>query len=324
MIDRKLLGIVAVLAAVVVAASLQSSNFLSGGNLETLLYRTSLYGIISIGAAFVIVTGGIDLSIGSMICLVGLSLPYLTVGCGWPVVVAVPVALGLSIALGWFHGFLVTRLDLQPFVVTLCGLLLYRGIARWITEDRSLGFGTGEYSWMTDLVETRWEIAGGFAIRPPMLLLLAVAVASSLFLTRSIYGRYLLALGRNREATRLSGIRTDRMVVVAYVVCAGLAGLGGLLFVLDGNGGKATSLGNFYELYAIAGAVLGGCSLRGGEASIPGVVLGAALMQVLWSAIRQTDLSTELEFAVVGGVILAWVVAEELLRRLGRRRRAAG
>ena len=163
MIDRKLLGIVAVLAAVVFAASLQSANFLSGGNLETLLYRTSLYGIISIGAAFVIVTGGIDLSIGSMICLVGLSLPYLTVGCGWPVAVAVPVALGLSIALGWFHGFLVTRLDLQPFVVTLCGLLLYRGIARWITEDRSLGFGTGEYSWMTDLVETRWEIAGGFA-----------------------------------------------------------------------------------------------------------------------------------------------------------------
>lgn len=319
MIDRKVLGILAVLVVIVVITTLRSPNFLSGGNLETLLYRTSLYGVISIGAAFVIVTAGIDLSIGSMICLVGLSLPYTLVELEWSLPASFGAALLLAVLLGLLHGVLVTRLDLQPFVVTLCGLLLYRGLARWATGDRSVGFGE-QHAGLTRLVETRWQITAEFAIRPPMVVLLVVAIGATLFFGRTVWGRYLLALGRNREAARLSGIPTDRMIVVAYVVCAVLAGVGGVLFVLDGNGGKATSLGNFYELYAIAGAVLGGCSLRGGEASIPGVVLGAALMQVLWSAIRQTDMKTEIEFAVVGGVILVWVVAEELLRRVARRR----
>ena len=323
MIDRKLIGIVSVLAAVVALTAWQSPHFLNDRNIETLLYRTSLYGIISIGAAFVIVTGGIDLSIGSLICLVGLSVPYTAVELGWPILVSLAFAGVLAIVVGLFHGLLVTRLDLQPFVVTLCGLLLYRGVARWITEDRNVGFGS-DYPILTGFAGQRWVVAGDFAIRPQMVVLVLVAVIATLFMTRTIHGRYLLALGRNREAARLSGIPTNRMIVVAYVVSAALAGLGGLLFVLDGNGGKATSLGNFYELYAIAGAVLGGTSLRGGEVSIPGVVLGAGLMQVLWSAIRQTDISTELEFAVVGGVILAWVVAEEWIKRVARARRPAG
>src|SRR5690606_4611165 len=152
--DKKLLGIVAVLAAVVTLTWLQSPNFVSGGNLETLLYRTSLFGIISIGAAFVIVTGGIDLSIGSTICLVGLSLPYLVVELGWPTPIALCIAALLAVAIGLFHGVLVTKLDLQPFVVTLCGLLLYRGIARWVTGDQSLGFG-GEHDALTAVANWR-------------------------------------------------------------------------------------------------------------------------------------------------------------------------
>src|SRR5690606_8464229 len=154
LIDKKLLGIVAVVAVVVGLTWLQSPNFLSGGNLETLLYRTSLFGIISIGAAFVIVTGGIDLSIGSTICLVGLSLPYLVVELGWPTPLALALAALLAVAIGLFHGLLVTKLDLQPFVVTLCGLLLYRGIARWVTGDQSLGFG-GEHDALTAVANWR-------------------------------------------------------------------------------------------------------------------------------------------------------------------------
>lgn len=318
MIDRKVLGILAALVFVVVVTWLQSPNFATAGNIETLLYRTSLFGIISIGAALVIVTGGIDLSIGSMICLVGMGLPWLLTVHGWPVAAALPIVLLLALALGFLHGILVTKLDLQPFVVTLCGLLLYRGIARWATDDRSLGFGD-DYPGLRMLVGARWEITESFAPRAPLLILVVVVVLVALFLDRTVYGRYLLALGRNKEAARLSGIPVDRMIVVAYMLCAFLAGVGGILFVLDGNGGKASSLGSFYELYAIAGAVLGGCSLRGGEASVLGVVLGASLMQVLRSAIVQTDLQTELEFAVVGAVILAWVVVEEVVRRtLGR------
>ena len=309
------------LAVVVGLASALTPSFLSAGNLETLLYRTSLYGIISLGAAFVIVTGGIDLSIGSTICLIGLGVPLLSVEYGWPVSAALLCVLGLAILIGLLHGLLVTRLALQPFVVTLCGLLLYRGIARGVTRDQTVGFGEDDsLRW---LVSARLPGVGAFEPRMPVVLLLGVAILAAIFFHRTMYGRWLLALGRNREAARLSGIPTARMIGVAYVVCAVLAGMGGVLFVLDGNAGKASSMGSFYELYAIAGAVLGGCSLRGGEISVLGVVLGAALMQVLRSAIVQTDFATEIEFAVVGGVILIWVVSEELLRRLWWRRTGA-
>jgi len=312
--NAKVLGILAALVLVVGFTWWQSPNFASASNLETLLYRTSLYGIISLGAAFVIVTGGIDLSIGSMLCVIGLGVPWLAIEHGWPLPAALGAVALTAAGLGALQGTLVTRLDLQPFVVTLCGLLLYRGVARWFTGDRSLGFGS-EFEGFRQLVSYRIPLSDAFQPRPPVFILLALVVVAGLFFSRTVYGRWLLALGRNREAARLSGVPVGAMTVWAYVVCALLAGLGGVLFVLDGNGGKAASLGNFYELYAIAGAVLGGCSLRGGEISVVGVVLGAGLMQVLRSAIVQMDMATELEFAVVGAVILVWVVVEQLARR---------
>lgn len=314
----KVLGTFVALAVVVGLTWAQSSTFGSLANLELLLYRTSLYGLLSLGAAFVIVTGGIDLSIGSMVCLVGLGVPWLALDHGWPIWLAIVTALLVAMALGAMHGLLITRLDLQPFVVTLCGLLLYRGCARGMTGDVSVALGR-DFEATRQLVSWRWEWFEGFAPRPPLLLLAIVAVAAILFFSRTVWGRWMIAVGRNREAARLSGVPVDRVTIAAYVICAFFAGLGGLLFVLDGNGGKAASLGNFYELYAIAGAVLGGCSLRGGEISIVGVVLGTALMRVLGSAMVQLEYPTQLEFAVVGGVILVWVVADALIGRALRR-----
>jgi ribose/xylose/arabinose/galactoside ABC-type transport system permease subunit len=136
------------------------------------------------------------------------------------------------------------------------------------------------------------------------------------FLNYTVYGRYLLALGRNEEAARYSGINTQAMVMTAYVICSVMAGIAGILFSLDVNSLQPSGHGSFYELYAIAAAVLGGCSLRGGEGSILGVVIGAAVMQVLYNAINILGISTQLEFAIIGGVILAGVAADELLRRM--------
>jgi len=157
----------------------------------------------------------------------------------------------------------------------------------------------------------------------PALILLVVAVAAAVFLNLTVYGRYLLAVGRNEQAARYSGIQTDRIVVLAYVICAALAGLGGLLFVLDVNSAQPVDFGNFYELYAIAAAVLGGCSLRGGEGTIVGVLVGATLMQVLRNSINLLGIPTQLEFAIIGAVILLGVVADELVRRLAAHRRTA-
>ena len=210
----------------------------------------------------------------------------------------------------------------KPFVVTLCGLLLYRGIARYLTDDQSQGFGNS-YEGLRQLAIGRLQVTGTFALPFAVFILVAVAVVAHVFLERTIWGRYLLAMGRNETAARFSGINTDRMKILAYVVCSLLAGVGGILFSLNLNSIQPSGLGEFYELYAIAAAVLGGCSLRGGEGTIIGVIIGTAVMRVLYNAINILGIPTHLEFAIIGAVILAGVVADEVVKRIAARRAAA-
>jgi ribose transport system permease protein len=353
----KILGILGLLVAIALVTVIANPVVLSESNLAALMRRTSLYGILGIGVALVIITGGIDLSIGSVVALIGMLLPFMIVGHGWPVAVAIPVLLVISLLIGLAHGLLITKVKLQPFVVTLCGLLIYRGVIRGITDDRVQGFGnlfqklrfpaTG-IPFSIPIPFLQWISNGHFSrfgkaydpatgtmkdvelpmlnwvpIPMPVLILIVVAIIAAIFLNRTIYGRYLLALGRNEQAARYSGINTDRMVILAYVICSLLAGFGGMLFIWDTNGDQPSSFGNFYELYAIAAAVLGGCSLRGGEGSILGVVIGAAVMQMLYNAILLLGIPTNLEFAIIGAVILIGVVADELVRRYAAKRRAA-
>ena len=155
----------------------------------------------------------------------------------------------------------------------------------------------------------------GWIISVTPLVMVVLAVLAGFFLNYTIWGRYMLALGTNEEAARFSGINTDRMVILAYVIGAVTAGLGGVLFALDVNSVQPAVQGNFYELYAIAAAVLGGCSLRGGEGSILGVVIGAAVLRVLYNAINILGIPTQLEFAIIGAVILLGIIADELVKR---------
>ena len=322
---KKVLGILGLLIAVCVLTAIANERFLSGDNLQNVVRRSALFGIISIGAAFVIITSGIDLSIGSMICLVGVLLPWLLVQQDWSPWLAMPMLLVGSAGLGLCHGLLITKLKLQPFVVTLCGLLLYRGATRGIVKDRAQGF-RGEFDGLQQLAQGTIPIPGtDFDLPMPCVILVVVALLAATFLNLTVWGRYLRALGRNEEAARYSGIDTDKMVVLAYVLCSLLAGFGGMLFVLDVGSAQPVDFGNFYELYAIAAAVLGGCSLRGGEGGVVGVLIGAAVMQVLRNAIILVDaIPNNIEFAVIGLVILAGVVTDEAVKRaLARRRRAA-
>ena len=233
---KKILGILGLLVAVCVFAALASDSFRSGYNVENLIRRTALFGVISIGVAFVIVTGGIDLSIGSVICLVGCGLPWLLTVQHWSLPAALLAVAVVSISIGLAHGLLITRLRLQPFIVTLCGLLLYRGVTRGFTNDQTVGFGDG-FKGLRVLATGKIAIpfVHGFEIPAPWVVLVIIAVLAAIFLNRTIYGRYLLALGRNEDAARYSGINTGRMIVLAYVISSALAGLGGVLFVLDVN-----------------------------------------------------------------------------------------
>ena len=633
---NKIMGILLLLVyACIATAILSDGRFLMPDNIQNIFRRSALFGIIGIGAAMVIITGGIDLSIGSLIGLVGCLLPmlllpnYVDQGAavsivsvnteqsivqvsgevGWMenfdqlsyknaagnnrtltvksasqsgdqtrivvsgniravkpgvllqparmhhmnVSLAIVLVMLVSLAAGLLHGVLVTKVKLQPFVVTLCGLLFYRGLARWISGDQTKGFGaiysdslnplaTGKpaslalmmvlagsvlagwlilrisrlrrqpisspvsgQSWfflvmafvvmlvggsrflslddgpvirmasaanvrvyvvaepdgsqtidlthdqmklgqvidsqlvrdpgpsglmpqvllsylgylvipaflwsllvigrgnpgsvvlsagfvllgllllvgvillnillktsgplwavpawmnilavlaslalfataisyyarkglktagsaarlplvVTGVLGTCWLLGriplGQTLIPAPMITLLVLATLAIIFLNQTIYGRYLLALGRNEDAARYSGIRTDRMVILAYVMCSGAAGVAGILFALDINSVQPSGPGNFYELYAIAAAVLGGCSLRGGEGSILGVIIGAAVIQVLYNSIILLSIPSQLEFAIIGLVILAGVMTDELVKRYRQRRRA--
>jgi ribose transport system permease protein len=326
---KRILGIAILLLAVYVAtwilADVVSGRwvFLSGFNQENLLRRIALYGILGIGVSLVIITGGIDLSLGSVVCLVGVGVPWLLVGQGWPLPVVLLLAVLVPLGIGLGHGLLVTRLRLQPFIVTLCGLLVYRGLTRGFTQDQTAGFGNG-FKALRWLANGEIPLLPGFGIPVPLLILGIVAGLVAVFLNKTIYGRYLLALGNSEEAARFSGIDTDRMIILAYVICAGLSGLAGLLFVLDVNLAQPVDFGNFYELFAIAAAVLGGCSLRGGSGTVAGVLVGTALIQVLRNMINLVFPAYQnMEYAVIGLVILGGVVADELARRAVARSRAA-
>ena len=320
---KKVLGIFGILVIVIFATILLSDGkFLGAYNLENQLRWTALFGILSIGVAFVIITGGIDLSIGSVVCLVGCGLPWLLTVQKWPLSLALLTVLTTSLLIGLLHGLLITKLKLQPFVVTLCGLLMYRGITRGFTADQTQGFGS-EYKGIRKMAnaEIPLPFIDEFGLPAPCLFLIVVAILAGIFLNQTIYGRYLLALGRNEEAARYSGINTDKMITMAYVICSFTAGLGGILFVMDVNSAQPSDFGNFYELYAIAAAVLGGCSLRGGYGTILGVVIGAALMRVLQNMIMLVEfIPTHIEFAVIGAVILFGVIADETVKRIAFRR----
>jgi ribose transport system permease protein len=308
---RKELGILGLLVLLCIVVSVLNPQFLSPANIQNTTRLIGTYGIFSIGVGIVIVTGGIDLSVGSMFALLGVLLSMMLTRWHWPALLAVAAVLLLGALFGTLHGVLITRLRLQPFIVTLCGLLLYRGLARYIAADATQGFGSAEgFEWLRDLA------TGSFIGVPmPFLFLMVISGGMWVFLHRSVYGRHLFAVGRNEEAARYSGINSRNVILSAYVVSGALAGVAAILLAFYTNSISPSSHGNFYELYAIAAAVLGGCSLRGGEGSVLGIVIGTALLQVLRNLVNLLDIPSSLDFAVMGAVILIGVIADQVLRK---------
>ena len=320
----KNIGILLLFVIVFVFTALSNENFLDAYNLRNLIQRASLFGLIGIGVSFVIITGGIDLSIGSVIGLIASLLPWLMVTHGWSSPGALAVAFLLAMCIGFTHAFLVAIVRLQPFVVTLCGLMIYRGAARWLTGDYSPGMG--QFRELRQIATYRIPIGnlpriGEFELPITFVVLLVVAILAAVFLNWTVYGRYLLALGRSEQAARFTGINTKAMIFVAYMLCSGITGLAAILFVMDTPSVQPDSYGSFYELYAIAAAVLGGCSLRGGEGSIFGVMVGAAILQLLFNSIGILGIPSTLEFAIAGLVILIGAITDEAVRRLVKYRR---
>ncbi|HEV8133430.1 MAG TPA: ABC transporter permease [Pyrinomonadaceae bacterium] len=316
---KKELGIFVLLIVLCIIVAAVNPNFLLPINLQNLARQIGAFGIFSIGLGIVIITGGIELSVGSMMALLGVLLSMMLTEWHFGVIPAVLLSIIIAMCLGLIHGLLITRLNMQPFIVTLCGLLFYRGLARFITNDETKGFGT-----VSGLDFLRYLANGNLVGIPmPFVLLILISIITWVLLHRSVYGRYLLATGRNPEAARYAGINTNRIVTTAYVVSGTLTAISGIIFAFYTNSVSPANHGNAYELYGIAAAVLGGCSLRGGEGSVIGILIGTALLQVLRNLVNLLGIPSSLDFAVMGAVILIGVMADQILTERRNRRQVA-
>jgi ribose transport system permease protein len=329
---KKDLGLLILIVVVGAIVAIINPRFLSTINIANTANLVGLFGIFAIGQGFVIITGGIELSVGSMIAILGVIFIDMIANKGMPWPLAALLVIAIALVMGLVHGLLITKMKLQPFVVTLCGLLIYRGVARFYTADATAGFPFGvnfpDLEWLTtgrtDLIA---NLTGG-AVRTIMIphsffVMVVIAIIMWIVLHRSVFGRYLFAVGKNEEAARYSGIRTTQVIIAAYIICAGLTALSAIYFAMYTRSILPSGHGNFYELYAIAAAVLGGFSLRGGEGSIVGVVLGTILLQVLQNLVNLLGIPTSLNFAVMGSVILIGVVADQQFGAYRERRRIA-
>jgi ribose transport system permease protein len=304
--------------------------------------RLGFYGILTLGVGVLIISGGIDLSIGSLVGLGAVAFGVL-VQKRVPAPTAALIVVAGSSVIGLFHGLLVTKLKLQPFLVTLCGLFIYRGIARTMSQT-TVGLRVGLPTPPADLAPadaSRWFddwqpriealqaqadsladlLVRGHTLRVPNILwvLLAIAAVLAVVLHGTVYGRHLFAVGSNEQAARYAGIATDRVKIGAYIFAAVMSGLGGVLYLMEYSTANPSTAGNLLELYAITGAVLGGCALRGGEGSVPGMLLGAAVLPLLNKLCNFTPwIGSEQEYTIIGAALLAGTIVNELIRRYTR------
>jgi ribose/xylose/arabinose/galactoside ABC-type transport system permease subunit len=275
-------------------------------NLQTLIHRVSLFGVLALGAAVVIIAGGIDLSTGAVVAVASIfSAKLLTewLVTGGPaasppstgvVAVAIALTLGLGLMIGLLHAFMINELRLPPFIATLATMAGLRSVASVLCHNKTINVPFDAYR---VLGSNPWVTFGLFC---------AVAALMSVVMGSTVLGRHIYALGGNEAAARLSGLRTRRLKAVAYGLSGMLSALGGVLFT--GLNGQADSrLGMTYELTAITAAVVGGCSLSGGVGSIRGTVLGLLLIQTVIKGtgivVKGID-STQIEGLVLGTVVV--------------------
>lgn len=341
---NRVLGVFAVVAIIYLGLMSSDPQARSPENHQNLERRIGEWGILTLGVGFVILTGGIDLSIGSVVCLSAVSFGLILENNGPPWLAFVTV-LSMGTMIGLAHGLLITRLNLQPFIVTLCGLFIYRGLAQLLTQvrfeallegltnnwpegsrllrdsSRNIGLTKPEnLSWLATLQKGNlplgeWTGIVWLDIPNPLVLFMLLGMISFVALECGAFGRRIHALGYNEQAARYAGINTAAHKMACYVICSTLAALGGILFLVKVPSAAPASAGNWYELYAITGAVLGGFSLRGGEGSILGLALGTAILPLLRSLVIFAGIPSDLEFMVIGVALLLGTVADELLRR---------
>lgn len=288
----------------IVVVSFLNPNFFTVDNILNILRQTSVNAIIAVGMTLVILTAGIDLSVGSVLALCGAFAASL-IAMEVPVLIAVPTALLAGAALGAISGIIIAKGKVQAFIATLVTMTLLRGVTMVYTEGRPISTG------FTDTGDAFAWFGTGYALGIPVPVWLMVIVFASVWylLNHTRFGRYIYALGGNESATRLSGINVDRVKIGVYAICGLLAALAGLIVTSRLSSAQPTA-GMGYELDAIAAVVLGGTSLAGGRGRIMGTLIGALIIGFLNNALNLLDVSSYYQMIAKAVVILLAVLID--------------
>ena len=284
----------------------RSHPFVNVGNFLLIFKYSSIYGIAAIGAAIVIISGGIDLSPGAVIALTTVVTGYCFVEAGWPLWASAAAGLAIGPLIGLLSSWLIVRVGLPPFIATLGLMGIARGTAYIVTEARFYD--------LSAKLPRNWQIAGVSIDWLGPILMIVLAIVFQLVMTRYQWGRSVSAVGGNETAALFSGIRVGMIKTTAYVTAALLASVSGVVLSIVQGQGKA-DLATGYELDIIASAVVGGASLVGGRGSVAGAVLGALIFGVLRNALPQIPGATFYDRFIVGAVVIVIVVMDQVLTR---------
>lgn len=313
---RDVLQSLAALVAVIILAVLISPIafdgtriFLELGNLTDILRQVAIVGIISLSMTFVILTGGIDLSVGSILALstsvVAMTLTRWTPSLGYTLGILLAIALTLVVAgaVGAVTGGIIAAFDVQPFVVTLAGMIGIRGLAKWLSGNANtdIGFGTDTASVFAEIFRGKAVIIACYA---------ALAIILGLVLSRTVFGRHVRAIGDNERAARYAGLPIRRVKIIVYSLSGLLSGVAGILYAAENHQGNPNS-GVAYELDAIAAVVIGGTRLSGGRGSIAGTIIGTLMVGVLTNMLRLNNVDSNVEMMVKAAIIILAVAVQK-------------
>jgi ribose transport system permease protein len=295
--------------------SFWSPYFFNFDNIDNILIATSVVAVLALGETFVIVTGGIDLSIGTVMTLSSVMGATAVVRWGLPVPAGILVGIGTGGLMGLINGVLIAQLKLPPFIATLGMLNVARGLSLVIAGLSPIYFPTDELHGMI-MGSTIGAILPDFPIPNIVIIMLGAAVLAGFILSKTALGRYTYALGSNEEAARLSGISVVKWKIAVYSLCGLFAGLGGVLLAARVNSAQPT-LGYGYELDAITAVIIGGTSLAGGVGTILGTVIGAFIVKTLADGLQLVDVPQEWQIVATGAVVIGAVYLD-IVRRKGR------
>lgn len=297
-------GIFLILLGMCVALTLAvGSKFLSASNIISVIRQFSFYGILAIGMCMVIITGGIDISVGSVFALSGVISCMAITKWGIPVFISVVLGLAAGALMGYFNGFCVTSLKLPPMIATLGMQSIARGVAYTVTGGYPIGSLPDSFKFI--------GLGSILGIPTPIILMVVIAVIAIFFLKQTVTGRRIYAIGGNEEGARISGVNVSSIKRLVYMLCGLMAAVSGIAMAARLGVGQSTA-GQGYEMDAIAATVIGGASLSGGSGSIVGAIIGAAIMGVLRNGLVLLDVSAYWQQTVIGIVILAAVALDNL------------